>query len=114
MTIAAEDREVHSSVSSVKMIAQKEKAGHAVSVRDIHMKNKQLRKKGVHVTKGQSALEAIRNSVPHWIHHTVKDEHYIGGVKYLPECECSECGYVSNTEHPVCPHCGARMHQLDS
>lgn len=78
------------------------------------MKNKQLRKKGVHVTKGQSALEAIRNSVPHWIHHTVKDEHYIGGVKYLPECECSECGYVSNTEHPVCPHCGARMHQLDS
>lgn len=77
------------------------------------MKNKQLRKKGVHVSSGQSALEALRTSVPHWIHHTVKDEHYIGGVKYLPECECSECGYVSRTEHNVCPHCGAKMHQLD-
>ncbi len=69
----------------------------------------QLKKKGIKVKKGQSALEALREGVPHWIHHTVKNEHYVGGVVYLPQCDCSECGYTSNQEKDTCPHCGARM-----
>ncbi len=76
------------------------------------MKNQQLKKKGVHVGRNESAYEALKKSVPHWIHHTVKDPSYVGGIKYLPECDCSECGYTSSTEHDVCPHCGAKMHQL--
>lgn len=75
--------------------------------------NKQIRNKGVHVGRGESAKDALEKSVPHWIHHFVEDPTYIGGRKYLPECECSECGYVSATEHNVCPHCGVRMKQLD-
>ncbi len=75
-------------------------------------KNVQLKKSGVRVAKNQTAMEALRNSFPHWIHHTVEDPNYVGGVKYLPTCDCSECGYTSNTEHKVCPHCGAKMHQI--
>lgn len=49
------------------------------------------------------------NEPPHWIHHTVKDLSSIDGIFYLPECECSVCGYVSNMEKDVCPHCGSKM-----
>ena len=76
------------------------------------MKNEQLRKTGVRVGKNESALTALKNSVPHWIHHSVDDANYIGGKKYLPACDCSECGYTSNVEHSVCPKCGAKMHQI--
>ena len=30
-------------------------------------------------------------------------------IMYLPKCDCSECGYTSNQEKKVCPHCGAKM-----
>lgn len=77
------------------------------------MKNKQLRRRGIRVSQGQSALEAIKSSVPHWIHHTVEDASYINGIKYLRECSCSVCGYVVHSEKDVCPHCGAKMRMLD-
>ena len=45
----------------------------------------------------------------YWIHDTVKDSNYLNGVKVLPRCKCSNCGYVSNYEKPVCPSCGAKQ-----
>ncbi len=45
----------------------------------------------------------------YWIHDTVKDSNYLNGVKVLPRCKCSNCGYVSNYEKPVCPSCGAKI-----
>ncbi len=81
-------------------------------MRKNRMKNVQIKKKGVRVGKGETALQALQNSVPHWIHHKVEDTNYVSGFKYLPICDCSECGYTSNTEHDVCPHCGAKMHTL--
>jgi rubrerythrin len=71
----------------------------------------QLRKSGVKVKKGQKTIDALRSSVPHWIHKEVKDDTYIGGVRYLRACTCSSCGYESNQEKPVCPNCGAKMSQ---
>ena len=53
-----------------------------------------------------------KKRVPHWIHDTKKDEHYINGVVYLPGCTCSECGFHSSREKDVCPHCGKSMHSL--
>jgi len=66
-------------------------------------------KHGIRVKKGQSALEAFRASVPHWIHKEIDNPKYIGGKMYLPQCTCSECGFESNQEKDTCPHCNARM-----
>ena len=68
--------------------------------------------KGIRLNKGESALDAMKKRVPHWIHDTKKDEHYINGVIYLPGCTCSECGFHSSREKDVCPHCGKSMHSL--
>ena len=76
------------------------------------MQNKQIRRKGVRVGKNEKAMDALVGSVPHWIHHKVEAEGYVGGYKYLPTCDCSECGFTSNIEHAVCPHCGAKMHLI--
>ena len=76
------------------------------------MQNKQIRRKGVRVGKNEKAMDALVGSVPHWIHHKVEEEGYVGGYKYLPTCDCSECGFTSNIEHDVCPHCGAKMHLI--
>lgn len=76
------------------------------------MDTKQKKTGGVKVGKNDSVLEALQNSLPHWIHHTVEDPKYFGGVKYLPTCDCSVCGFTSQMEHPTCPHCGAEMNRL--
>lgn len=68
-----------------------------------------IKSKGIRIKKGQRAIDALHEGVPHWIHHTVKSDKYIGGVIYLPQCDCSECGYTVNQEKDVCPHCGAKM-----
>ena len=62
------------------------------------MQNTQIKKKGVRVNKEQTAYDALMDSMPHWIHHKVEAEGYIGGYKYLPQCDCSECGFTSNVE----------------
>lgn len=69
----------------------------------------QILKKGIKIKKGEKAIDALRSGVPHWIHHTVKDDRFVDGVMYLPQCDCSECGYTCNQEKKVCPHCGAKM-----
>ena len=69
----------------------------------------QVMRKGVKVKKGQKAMDALRENVPHWIHHTKEDPSYIEGVMYLPACDCSVCGYTSNQEKKVCPKCGSKM-----
>ena len=48
------------------------------------MQNKQIRRKGVRVGKNEKAMDALVGSVPHWIHHKVEAEGYVGGYKYLP------------------------------
>ncbi|MBE6128205.1 MAG: hypothetical protein E7185_02910 [Erysipelotrichaceae bacterium] len=65
--------------------------------------------KGLRIDKNSSVLDAIRSRAPHWIHHTRKDESYWGGIVYLPECDCSECGYTVSRERSHCPHCGCAM-----
>ena len=70
------------------------------------------KRKGVRIKKDQSALEAIRGSMPHWIHHTRPDENSVTGFVYLPQCDCSECGYTANMEKPTCPRCGAKMNEF--
>lgn len=64
---------------------------------------------GVRIDKNTSSLEAIKARAPHWIHHTRNDETYWGGVIYLPECDCSECGFTVTRERKRCPHCGCLM-----
>lgn len=67
-------------------------------------------KKGIRISKKEnSTLDVIRNNTPHWIHHTKDDPNAVGGVLYLPMCDCSECGFTVNIEKKTCPHCGARM-----
>lgn len=51
--------------------------------------------------------EVVKKQPPHWIHHTKEDPRLIGGVIYLPSCDCSECGFTVNLEKKKCPHCGA-------
>lgn len=46
---------------------------------------------------------------PHWIHHTKTDESVVGGIIYLPQCDCSVCGFTVNMEKKICPHCGSKM-----
>lgn len=68
------------------------------------------RKQGIHISKDvDSSLEIIKKNTPHWIHHTKQDENVLGGLIYLPMCDCSECGFTVNIEKKTCPHCGARM-----
>ena len=74
--------------------------------------DKKVKGKGIHLTKGESALDAMKRRVPHWIHDTKKDEHYLNGIVYLPGCTCSECGSHSTREKDVCPHCGSKMHSM--
>ena len=64
---------------------------------------------GAYVTGDTSSLEVIKEKAPHWIHHTKESEDYMGGVIYLPECECSRCGFVASREKERCPHCGSIM-----
>ena len=45
----------------------------------------------------------------HWKHTKVKDPKLVSGYLYKPECTCSNCGYYSTMEKPVCPKCGAEM-----
>lgn len=68
--------------------------------------------KGVRVSKGESALDAMKKRVPHWIHDRREDASYMSGFVYLPSCTCSECGYHSNKEKDVCPGCGNHMHAI--
>ena len=74
--------------------------------------DKKVKGKGIHLTKGESALDAMKRRVPNWIHDTKKDEHYLNGIVYLPGCTCSECGFHSTREKDVCPHCGSKMHSM--
>lgn len=78
------------------------------------MSNGFKKKKGASIplkkdAREHTATHVTSNTAPHWIHHTRKDENVIGGVVYLPQCDCSECGFTVNMEKAVCPHCGAIM-----
>ena len=46
---------------------------------------------------------------PHWIHDQEENDMYFGGIKILPSCTCSVCGYHTNREKTVCPKCGTHM-----
>lgn len=46
---------------------------------------------------------------PHWVHHTKTDDSVVGGIIYLPQCDCSVCGFTVNMEKKICPHCGSKM-----
>lgn len=73
---------------------------------------KKVSGKGIHLGKGESALDEIRKRTPHWVHDTKENPNYINGVMYLPSCTCSRCGYHSNKEKEICPGCGQHMHIL--
>lgn len=53
--------------------------------------------------------EVSSGPLPHWIHDRKEDPSYLKGFVYLRSCTCSECGYHSHTEKPVCEGCGAKM-----
>ncbi|MBQ3272718.1 MAG: hypothetical protein IJH44_05645 [Solobacterium sp.] len=53
------------------------------------------------------ASEPVRR--PYWIHDQILDPDYPDGVKVLPGCTCSECGFKVSFERDKCPHCGAVM-----
>ncbi|MBR2991407.1 MAG: hypothetical protein IKF51_08145 [Solobacterium sp.] len=74
-------------------------------------KRNYMKMKSIRIRKDESVLDAIENAMPkpHWIHHTKEDPHSVTGIYYLPECECSQCGFTVGFEKPVCPHCGAKM-----
>lgn len=77
------------------------------------MSENKVKGKGIHLSAGKSALDAMKERIPHWIHDTKEDTHYINGIIYLPSCTCSECGYHSNKEKEYCPHCGTKMNVLN-
>lgn len=76
------------------------------------MTDNKIKGKGVRVVKGQSAIDAMKERIPHWIHDTKKDDHYMNGIVYLPSCTCSSCGFHSSREKEYCPHCGEKMNVL--
>ena len=45
----------------------------------------------------------------YWIAKKVEDKNFVSGYRYLPQCECSNCGKMVNIRKPVCPYCGAIM-----
>ncbi len=53
--------------------------------------------------------DPIVSNNPRWIHDKVENPAYFGGIKRLPSCICSNCGFHANRERPVCPRCGAKM-----
>ena len=65
-------------------------------------------KKSIKVKKTETASSEAINT-PHWIHHTQEDPSFINGIRYLPICDCSECGFTVNAERKKCPHCGVEM-----
>ncbi len=75
-------------------------------------KRNYMKLKSVKIRKDDNVLDAIEAVIPHWIHHKREDAASVSGFYWLPECECSECGFVVNMEKPVCPHCGANMRML--
>ncbi|MBQ6591881.1 MAG: hypothetical protein IJH98_03195 [Solobacterium sp.] len=46
-----------------------------------------------------------------WVHDQVEDPSYLAGFKILPSCTCPNCGYHTNKEKSVCPHCGRQFRQ---
>ncbi|MCR5373592.1 MAG: hypothetical protein K6E41_09040 [Solobacterium sp.] len=46
-----------------------------------------------------------------WVHDQAEDPSYLGGFKILPSCTCPNCGYHTNKEKKVCPHCGRQFRQ---
>ena len=70
------------------------------------------KKKGINVNRGESALEAIQNQVPHWIHEKIEDPSSSTGYMYSRSCTCSQCGFEASFEKPRCPHCGAEMQHM--
>ncbi len=68
-----------------------------------------VKRKGARVGANDSALDAIHEAMPHWIHHTRENASYVNGIMYLPQCDCSVCGYTVNNEKERCPHCGVKM-----
>ena len=69
--------------------------------------------KGIKVGKGESALAALQEAIPHWIHDKKEDPSSITGFIYERSCTCSVCGFRVNMERPKCPHCGADMEHLN-
>jgi len=45
----------------------------------------------------------------YWIHHAIKSESDISGYRFLPKCDCSNCGYTSTMEKKICPSCALIM-----
>ncbi|MBR3310222.1 MAG: hypothetical protein IKG15_00210 [Solobacterium sp.] len=74
--------------------------------------NYQVKNKGIRLGKNQSALEALQNALPHWIHEKIEDPTSVTGFMYARQCTCSACGYKASFEKEFCPHCRAKMKRL--
>ncbi len=61
------------------------------------------------VTDKETAELSEPERKPYWIHDQILDPDYPDGVKVLPGCTCSECGFKVSFERDKCPHCGAVM-----
>ena len=61
------------------------------------------------VTDKETAEVSEPERKPYWIHDQILDPDYPDGVKVLPGCTCSECGFKVSFERDKCPHCGAVM-----
>ena len=44
-----------------------------------------------------------------WIHHIKEDPESVTGIYYLPQRDCSYCGYTSNNYKKICPQCRSIM-----
>ena len=56
---------------------------------------------------GEKRMVPVKHA--YWIHKTREDKNSMSGFVYLPQCSCSNCGYESNFEKAVCPHCQVLM-----
>ena len=66
------------------------------------------------VTDSPEETVSAPESRPYWIHDQILDPDYPDGVKVLPGCVCSVCGFRVSFERDACPHCGAVMRQPET
>ena len=73
------------------------------------MKENQNRniKRGSSADTGRKAYDGYLHAC--WIHTRIRSNESVTGYFILPECKCSNCGYVVGFERPKCPHCKAIM-----
>lgn len=70
------------------------------------------KRSGVRVTGNEPAIDALRKTIPHWVHDKIKYPASVTGFLYTRECTCSACGYRASFEKASCPHCGRKMEEF--